>query len=312
MPWVDRIGRKLKLRDLHTLLAVAQRGSMAKAASDLAVTQPAVTKAIAELEKTLGVRLFDRTSKGAAPTQYGSALLKWSTVLFDDLRQAVDEIEFLADPTGGHLRIGATEPIVAGLLPAVIDHLSRRHPRITFHVWPASSVADQYRALRDRNLDLIIGRILRPLADDYLSTDILFDEPMHVVAGVGNPWLHRRRIDLPDLVNEPWCLPRSDGVAGSLVAEAFRARGLNAPQNGVVSNSVQMINAMLATGRYLSVMSGSTLNFSGKRFGIKALPVKLSAVTPPVGIVTLRKRAPSPVAQLFIETVHAVAESIGK
>src|ERR1700731_3048638 len=99
MQWNERIGRRLKLRDLHILLAVAKSGSMGKAASDLAVSQPAVSKAIADLEHTLGVRLLDRGPQGVEPTIYGRALLKCGLTVFDDLKQGVKELEFLADPT---------------------------------------------------------------------------------------------------------------------------------------------------------------------------------------------------------------------
>src|SRR5688572_23075077 len=95
------IGRRLKLRELHTLVTVAERKSMAKAAVDLALTQPAVTKIVADMERTLGVRLFDRTSRGVEATIYGRALLKWSGIIFDNVQQAIRDIEFIADSTRG-------------------------------------------------------------------------------------------------------------------------------------------------------------------------------------------------------------------
>src|SRR6202043_327305 len=103
MQWHDRIGRRLKLRDLHILLAVVQRGSMAKAAAELAVSQPAVSKAIADMEHTLGLRLLDRSRNGIEPTAYGRALVKRGLTIFDELKQGVEELEFLADPSVGSL-----------------------------------------------------------------------------------------------------------------------------------------------------------------------------------------------------------------
>jgi DNA-binding transcriptional LysR family regulator len=96
--WADRIGRRLKLRDLHVLMTVVQRGSMAKAAAELAVSQPAVSKAIADMEHTLGLRLLDRSRNGIEPTAYGRALVKRGLTIFDELKQGVEELEFLADP----------------------------------------------------------------------------------------------------------------------------------------------------------------------------------------------------------------------
>ena len=128
--WADRIGRRLKLRDLHILFAVVQWGSMAKAAHHLAIPQPVVSASIGGLEQTLGVRLLDRSRRGVEPTVYGRALLNFGLAAFDALRQGVKEIEFLADPTVGELRIGCPEWIAAGLLPAVIYRLLQQHPRL--------------------------------------------------------------------------------------------------------------------------------------------------------------------------------------
>ena|SRR5690242_5059638 len=111
--WEARIGRRLRLRDVHVLLTVVQWGSMAKAAHHLGVSQPAVSKAIADLEHTLGVRLLDRGPHGIEPTLYGSVLVRRGLAVFDDLRQGVDEIGFLANPTVGQVRIGYNESLSA-------------------------------------------------------------------------------------------------------------------------------------------------------------------------------------------------------
>src|ERR1700688_3159733 len=134
MQLVDRIGRRLKLRDLHILLAVAERGSMAKAAHDLAVSQPVVSKTIADVESTLGVRLLDRGRQGVEPTPYGRALLRRSFAAFDALREGVKEIEFLKKSATGDVRIGALMAMIAGLLPAAIDQMRNRYPQLSVHV----------------------------------------------------------------------------------------------------------------------------------------------------------------------------------
>src|SRR6266852_4572567 len=130
----EQISRRLKLRQLNVLVAVVRWGSMAKAAEHLAISQPVVSKAIADLENTLGVRLLDLHPQGVEPTLYGRALLKRSVAIFNDLRTSVSELEFLADPTSGELRIGSTEPMMAGLLTVIVDRLSQQHPRLAFTV----------------------------------------------------------------------------------------------------------------------------------------------------------------------------------
>lgn len=133
MDWSDRIGRRIKPRDLHVFLAVAEQGNMAKAADSLAISRPVVSKTIADLERALGVRLFDRNPQRVEPTLYGRALAKRSITIFDELRQSVKDIEFLTDPTAGELRVGCPEVMAAGLVGAAIGRLAAQHPKLVFH-----------------------------------------------------------------------------------------------------------------------------------------------------------------------------------
>src|SRR5215813_8806793 len=134
MELIDRVAHRLKLRDLRVLDAVAKSKSMRRAANQLHVTQPAVSKMISELEHMLGVRLFDRSRQGIEPTPHGLALLKSGVAIFDDLRQGVREIEHLRDPNAGEVRISSTDPIIAGLLPIVVARMSQRYPRVSIFV----------------------------------------------------------------------------------------------------------------------------------------------------------------------------------
>src|SRR5262249_54065628 len=97
--WDDHIGRHLKLRDLRVFFAVVQCGSMAKAAAQFRVSQPAVSQVIVGLESALSAKLLDRSTRGVEPTIYGRALLGRARAAFDELRQGIRDIEFLADPS---------------------------------------------------------------------------------------------------------------------------------------------------------------------------------------------------------------------
>src|SRR5882757_4148944 len=160
----DRIGRRMKLQDLHVLMAVVQAGSMNKAAALLNTGQSAISRSIAELEHTIGVRLLDRNPQGVEPTAYGRALLDGGVAVFDDLRHAVKNIEFLADPTVGEVRIGSSALLAASFVSALVDRLSRRHPRIVFHL-VTGHVETLHRELAERNVDLLIIRGSGPIAD---------------------------------------------------------------------------------------------------------------------------------------------------
>ncbi len=307
--WESRIGRHLRLRDLHILFAVVQWGSMAKAATHLAMSQPAVSEAIANLEDALRVRLLDRSSRGIEPNLYAQALLKRGHVVFDELRQGIRDIEFLANPTVGEVRVASSELFAAGLLPAAIARLSRRYPKIVVRMIQANTATLEFRELRERNVDLALARIPRSFVVDDLNIEILFDEPSHVVVGARSRWARRRKITLAELVNEPWIFPPTE-VFGALITETFKAHGLKVPKETVSSGSILLRNHLLATGRFLTVLPDSVLRYNAKQWSLKALPIDLRIKPRPIAIVTLKHRTVSPVVQLFIEQVRAVAKTM--
>jgi DNA-binding transcriptional LysR family regulator len=312
MRLVDRIGRRLRLRDLHVLMAVAERGSMAKAAHDLAVSQPVVSKTISELEHAIGVRLLDRSRQGIVPTPYGRALLRRRVAVFDELREGMKEIEFLAEPTAGNVRVGALAAMAAGLLPAAIDRIRDQYPRLTLHVSQMITSPVVYENLRQRAVDFIIGRVLSRTPEPDLNVEVLFDEPLFVVAGRQSRWVKRRGIGIADLLNEPWILPEPDTEVGSLVRNVFHQSGEEAPQAAVACSSIEMYLALLSTANYLAFLPKSLLRFSAQRHLVKVLPVAVPDQPRPVGIVTLRSRTLSPAAQLVIDDIRELAKPLAK
>ena len=311
MDWADRIGRRVKLRDLHVLLAVAQWGSMAGAARHLSTSQPVISKTIAELEHALGVKLLDRSPQGIAPTMYGRALMSRGIAIFDELREGIKELEFLTDPAAGELRVGSPETMNAGLLPAITERLAARHPRVILHVVQANTVTEEFRELRERSVDLMLGRVSRPLDDD-LAAEVLYEDRMFVVAAADSPWARRRRLTLADLAGEPWVNAPADSIVGSYLAEVFAAQGLRPPQVSVVSFSMVLRNMLLASGRYVAMVPGSVLRFSAERFGLRALPIPLPETRASVSIITLRGRTLSPVARVFAECAREVAKPVAQ
>jgi DNA-binding transcriptional LysR family regulator len=305
----DHIQRRLKLHDLRVLMTVAQAGSMLKAAQRLNTSQPAVSRSIAELEQALGVRLLDRSRQGVQPTIYGRALLDCGTAVFDDLRLGVKNLEFLTDPTEGELRIGGDFPGVAGVIPAAIRRFRRKYPRIEIGVALTNELRQQHHALRERTLELVFGRLAQPSEKD-LEVEALFQEGLVVVTGVSNPWARRRKIQLAELAGEPWLLPTADSVIGSLVAHAFRTSGLDFPPKGVVTGAVLHMHSLISNGDSLGFFPSSLLRLGTIGLGLKVLPVNLPIPLSPFGILRLKNRTLSPLAQLFISCAREVAKPL--
>jgi len=312
--WESRIGRRVRLRDLHVFSVVVQSGSMIKGAGQLGVSQPVVSQAIADLEAAIGVRLLDRSSRGVEPTVYGRVLLKHGEIAFDDLRQGIRAIESLADPGAGEVSIGCPESLSGALLPPVIEQLSLEHPRLTFHVTQVNTLSTQleFPELRERKLDLILARLVRPLGEfefeDDLDVEHLYNDELFVVAGVASPWARRRKIDLAELATAPWVLPpKSWNIL--LLKEAFHAVGLAMPRVGVETFSVSLRNQLLASGRFVAAVPGSMLHLNAKH-GLKVLPIDLPDRPWPVVLVTLKNRTMAPAVQAFLQRTRAVVGSM--
>jgi len=224
--WDRHIGRRLRLRDLHVFFTVVQQGSLAKAASQLGVSHPAVSQRMADLEAALGAKLLDRSSRGVSPTIYGHALLARGRAAFDELKQGIRDIEFLSNPATGEIRMGCPIGIAAVLLP-IIEKFSRQYPNVVFDVHEEEPESLGLK-LRDRALDFVIQRLRSyPVVDnsfDDQDLEIIFEDELVVVAGGPSPWARRRKIDLAQLVDEPWILSGPPSWNHRIVMEAFTAR----------------------------------------------------------------------------------------
>jgi DNA-binding transcriptional LysR family regulator len=312
--WENRIGRRLRLRDLHVFFTVVQWGSMAKAAGYLGISQPSVSEVIAGLEHTLGVPLLERSPKGVHMTLYGRALHTRAHAAFDELRQGVRDIEFLADPTAGEVRMGCPESIAAAFLPPVIEEFTRDYPGVALYVEQVTTPTFEFPELRARKFDFIIARLPRPRGEESFSDDVeieaIFDDEYIVVAGNRSRWAEHPSLDIADLTEAAWILSPEDTWGRRLVEEAFRARGMDKPKVVLTTFSVHLRFHLAAVGDYVTAIPRSIFHPSEERFGLSALPVRLPNRPWPVNIVTLKHRTLSPVVALFLDRLRTYVQSI--
>ncbi|WP_165614399.1 LysR family transcriptional regulator [Paraburkholderia ginsengiterrae] len=307
---MDRIGKRMKLRDLYILSAVVRWGSMAKAASHLGMSQPAVSEAIASLEAALGVRLLNRHAQGVESTIYADALLKRGQVVFDELMQGINDIEFLTNPEVGEVRIACAEFLSADLLPRAISLFSQQYPHVVFSVVQQDTTTLDHRELHERVVDLVLARMPVNFVDDDLNVEVLFEDPHCIVAGTSSPWASRHNIALTEIAGEPWIIPPSSIIEKFVQAE-FEKRDIKL---NVVVNAASILlrNQLLSTGRYISVLPFSLLSGNAKQWSITALEVDDVHLTPPpISLITLKRRALSPVVERFVEHLRAITKSMG-
>lgn len=304
MDWENRIGRRLRLKDLHTLQIVADVGSMAKASKNLALSQPAISKAISDMEQILGAPLLVRSARGVELTEHGRILVERTRIIFDEMQQGIKEIEHLADPTQGEVRIGTIEP-VAPILSDIISRLTRRYPRISYRV----TVGDTdmlARKLRDRSLDVVLTRWNALSQAEDLVADTLYTSILAIVADKSHPMATRRRLTLTDLMREQWALPPPDTFLGRIVAELFERKGLPLPSSIVTTTSTLMRLNLMASGRFLSVLPTMMLRHRSYRPWLRVLTANLGDDGGPISAIMVKDRRTSGAIKLFLEGSHAV------
>lgn len=309
--WDNQFGRRLKLRDLHVFFTVVETGSMARAAVQLGVSQPTVSETIADLEDSYGVRLFDRGPRGVEPTLYGAALHKRCMAAFDELKQSGRDIEHLADPKAGELRIGCQEALLAAILPPIVQRFSILYPRVTLHVDDVPSPAVQLAELRNRKYDVVLARIVRPLTmETDFRLETLFNDQVVIAASYRNPLARRRKVDIADLAGEPWMLTPKDTWVYSHVVQAFDSRGIAMPKPLLLSLSVPLRCHLVTDSGYITAFAATVLQLNAARYGLKSLRVDLPQRPWPAILITPRNRTLNPLVERFIECTRTVVKSI--
>jgi len=308
---LGRVARRVKLRDMKVFHAVAHAGSMAKAASELVVAQPVVSKTIKALEQSLGVRLFDRSSTGIELTGYGQVLLAKTRVVFAEIEEAIKGIEFLKDPTVGEVRIASPESMTIGLLPLIIDRFAAAHPGAVLQVLQANAFPLDFHMLRERKVDMMLGRIAPQFKEPDLEAEVLFQEQLVAVVGRRHALARKRSVRLSELLDAKWILAPADTAAGSLWAEAFHAMGLPLPKVAISTFSMNLRNSLIASGRYVTMMPQSVWRFTAKNSSAVVLPMKLELQPAPVAIVTIKGRSLSPMVARFADAIRLECKAQG-
>ena len=304
---LDSILRQVTLRELRLLLAVARAGSILKAAEEIGLTQPAVSRAIADLEGTLGVRLFDRTNRGVEETPQGRILLDRTRVMFAEMRLAIEEIDALSDANAGEVRVGGTPAMCGGLLAHAISLVVAGRPAVRHQV--EEMEAERLAAgIRARTLDLAIGREPMVQADGEIAFEHLFDDRMFIVVGQRHPLASRTKVQIELLSDARWLLPASGTQTHQQVEDAFRRRGVALPRAAVTTMSVLMRYQLLQSGAFITAMHGSALRHAMLP-GIRVLPIELEA-TIPIGISRLKGRTLAPAADAFAAVLRETSKPL--
>jgi DNA-binding transcriptional LysR family regulator len=184
----------------------------------------------------------------------------------------------MTDPSKGEVRLSCSELIAAGVLPSTLDNFSSQYPDIKLHVLELGCGASEFTELQERRVDLRFALLSRPLdtqLEKEFDAEVLCHDRMCLAGGPTSPLARRRKIDLEELVDQPSIAPSPLVPGGAAIAEAFRSRGLPAPQFAITTFSVALRNCLGMSGRFVIALPRSVLDCYAHRFGLKLLPIDL-------------------------------------
>lgn len=295
------LATRLKLRQLALIVALSERRSLRQAAADVAITQPAATKLLQDLEDAVGLALFTRHAWGMAPTTYGEALVRHARSLLTGVGEAGSELSALAAGASGVLRIGGVTGAVPGLLAPAIRRIQHDRPGVKLFVL-VNTAEVMTAALRQGTLDVAVC----PLPGDADVSDFevtnLADEPLCIVARAGHPLSTRKSVPMSALASATWIMQTPDTPLRRDVDDMLAGGGLR-PAAIVETVSIVATMALLQESDAVTVMPQALARHYA-RFGmVKLLPVRASTPSSRYQLVSRARRELSPAAQAFVDMV---------
>lgn len=302
------IRNELKLRHLHLLVALDDLRSMGKVAAHTHVTQPAVSKALGEMEKGLGMKLFERASRGIVPTVYGECLVRHARAVLNELHQAGDELRGLESGALGRITVGVLSNVIPALLPQSIALLNKRSPGINVHLAEGSMDRLLPRLLLGE-LDLIVGRPVENHAVSDLGTKTLSEQAIVLVTGPQHPLARRRALKWPDLRDYTWVLPPAGMLLRAPLERTFKRHGMPMPANYVEALSVQFVVSYLQLSEAIATTTRDIAEHYRRQGQLSVLKFNFPRLVRPLGIAWNRRRPLSPSTRLLIDCLEEVSRS---
>lgn len=303
------IRNELKLRHLHLLVVLDDMRSMGKVAAHTHVTQPAVSKALGEMEKGLGMKLFERTSRGILPTVFGECMVRHARTVLNELNQAADELRGLQTGALGRIHVGVLSNVIPALLPQSIALLKKRSPGTNVHL-AEGSMDRLLPQLLLGELDLIIGRPVENHAVSDLGTKTLSEQPIVLITGPQHPLARRRtRLKWSDLEDYTWVLPPAGMLLRAPLERTFKRHGMPMPANFVEALSVQFVISYVQLSDAIATTTRDIAEHYQKQGQVSLLKFNFPRLVRPLGIAWNRRRPLSPSTALLIECLEEVSRA---
>lgn len=299
--------QRIRLLHLRLLVGIADTGSLLAAAQQLHISQPAASKALQQLESSLGEALVLRSSSGSRLTAIGELLCRRARLILSELGDVDDEIARFQSGRIGEVKVGVMPVASAGLLPGALKSLMQEHPDIELHVVEASSDV-LFPLLKEGAIDILVGRFW-PGNDPELTHVVLYESRFALSARPGHPLFGHASLDLETLQAWPWILPPQGAHSRLALEDMFRHAGLELPRHPLQTTSYAVMRAVLTDTDSLCPMPVEALQQDLTLGLIAQLPFTLDLPLPPVSMVRVRNRSDSRACEVFMQ--HLTRAAVG-
>ena len=300
-----------KPRSLQLLVALDDFRHLGKVAASIHVTQPAVSKALAELERGLGLKLFERTARGVVPTAYGECLIRHARAMLTELAQARDELRGLVSGSSGNIRVGVFATAALALVPRSLALLKARNPGMTVLLREVT-METLLPELWMGNFDVIVGRLPDNPAASGLNEKQLMEEGVSLVAGRHHPLATRRRMHWSDLAAYPWVFPPVNTLLRAPLERAFEQHGVPMPANRVETLSVHVMRGYLQYTDAIAALATDVARYYQSLGLLAILPLELPRLARPIGVIWSRQRPLAPATQVLIQCLEEAAQIVAR
>ena len=302
--WLVR--SRLKTRHLLLLVALDEHRNVHRASEFLAMSQPAVSKLLMDLEDALQVQLFERGAKGVKPTWYGETLIRHSRMVLATLDKAHEEILSRRAGLSGVVNIGTIAGPCTTVLPIALQRMNQQFPKVQIGVTMGLSNS-LIKHLGEGKLDFVIGRLFEEDDKNLFAYERLDSEPLALVVRAGHPMAQATDLTLEDVLMQSWVLPPSGGALRHQFDLTFRAYGLAPPKNGVESLSLSLLTGLLLSSDMVAILSTSVADIYVKHQMFSYLPVEFNCTIGDFGLITFEGTPLSPSAQTVMRFLREAA-----
>jgi len=296
---------RLKLRQLALVLAVEETRNLHHAAQSLNLSQPAATKLLQEIEEALGVSLFERHSRGMAPTVYGVAAARHARLLLIDLRKLHQDIQGLRFGIQGTIHLGTITAAIPDLIPEALAIITREQPSLSISLVTDTSDG-LLAALQSGRLDVMVGRAMGLQDSDSLRYEPLAEEDLRVIVREDHPLLSRPSLTFQELAGERYVLQPEASAMRRALAAAFTLLQIPVPQHPVETSSMLATVSILTRTDLIAIVPASVAAYFIGLGAVRELPVKLPSLLEPFGLITIPAHPISPALGYVLETLRSV------